>query len=201
LSAGAFAAFVPWLILSRKRHNLLAKYRRQLPEAASLIARSLRAGHALPTGLGMVADEFESPIGPAFAEVVEEINYGGSINDALKKLSLRFDIQETHFFTMGVALQRETGGNLAEILDNLARIIRERFRLENKVKILSAESRLTAWAMAIIPFLVLVLLHLINPKHTQFLMEDPTGRTAVLVALVMIALGVLVMRKMINFKI
>ena len=201
MAAGVFAAFVPWLILLRRRNGLLEKYRRQLPEAASLIARSLRAGHALPTGLGMVAEEFGSPIGPAFAEVVEEINYGGSINDALKNLSLRFDIQETHFFTMGVALQRETGGNLAEILDNLAGIIRERFRLENKVKILSAESRLTAWAMAIIPFVVLVALHIINPKHTQFLMEDPTGRTAVLVALIMIALGVLMMRKMINFKI
>ena len=201
IAAALLVAFIPWLILMRKRHNLFQRFKKQLPEAAGLIARSLRAGHSLPAGMGLVAEEFASPIGPAFGEVMEEINYGGNMTDALKKISLRFNSQEAHFFVMGVTLQRETGGNLAEILDNLASIIRERFRLETKVRILSAESRLTAWAMAIIPFFVFFILHLINPKHTQFLMEDPTGRTAALIALILIGLGIFIMRKMINFKI
>ena len=199
--AALLVAVLPWLILMRKRHNLFEQFKKQLPEAAGLIARSLRAGHSLPAGMGLVAEEFASPIGPAFGEVMEEINYGGSMTDALKKISLRFESQEAHFFVMGVTLQRETGGNLAEILDNLADIIRERFRLETKVKILSAESRLTAWMMAIIPFFVFFILHILNPKHTRFLMEDPTGRIAALIALIMIGVGIFIMRKMINFKI
>jgi tight adherence protein B len=201
IGAALLIAVIPWLILMRKRHNLFQRFKRQLPEAAGLIARSLRAGHSLPTGMGMVAEEFGSPIGPVFREAIEEINYGGSVTEALKKIGLRFDSQETHFFVMGVALQRETGGNLSEILDNLSRMIRERFRLEAKIKILSTESKWTAWAMAIIPIVLFIILHFINPKHTQFLMEDPTGRTALLIAIIFAGLGAIVMRKMVNFKV
>jgi len=201
ITAALLIAALPWLILMRKRHNLYQRFKRQLPEAAGLISRSLRAGHSLPTGMGMVAEEFGSPIGPVFREVIEDINYGGSVTEALKKISLRFDSQETHFFIMGVALQRETGGNLSEILDNLSRMIRERFRLEAKIKILSTESKWTAWAMFLIPVVLFIILHFINPEHTRFLMEDPTGRTALLIALILTGLGGIIMRKMINFNV
>ncbi len=201
IAGAVLFTFIPWLVLLRKRRILFEKFKRQLPEAANLIARSLRAGHSLPAGIGMVAEEFDSPIGPVFKEVVEEINYGGSVTDALRKVSRRFDTQETHFLVMGVTLQRETGGNMAEILDNLSKIMRERFRLEARIKILSAEAKWTAWGMLIVPVALFVIMHIIRREHTEFLLTDPIGRMALTTAVILTTLGFLVMRKMINFKI
>ncbi len=135
------------MILRRKRSKRVLQLERQLPDAADLIGRALRAGHSFPAALGMVGEELPNPLGGEFALAFDEINYGVSMNDALLNMVNRVPVDDLRYFVIAVLIQREAGGNLAEILGSISSIIRERLKLLGKVRVLSAEGRLSAWIL------------------------------------------------------
>jgi len=194
-------AIIPFFYLCRKKKKRMEKFQRQLPEGLELIARSLKAGHSFPSGMKLAADEFDDPLGPEFDETLNEINFGVSVPDALKNLTDRIDCHDLKFFVISVILQRETGGNLAEIIESLAYIIRERFKLYGKVKILAAEGKLSAIILCAIPFLLIIALRFINPDYINTLFTEPAGRIMAGIAACMMVMGILVMKKMVNIKV
>lgn len=191
-------AYLPYLHLLVKRKERMAKFEKQLPDALDLIARALRAGHAFTSGMKLVSEEFTDPIGPEFEETLDEINFGASVADALKNLIKRVECVDLKFFVVSVILQRETGGNLAEIIESLAHLLRERFKFRRKVRILSAEGKLNAVILLALPFIMFAALLVINPEYMQVLILDPIGRTVSMVAIVMMAIGVFFIRRIID---
>jgi tight adherence protein B len=201
---GAAAAVVtggiPLLYLRFKKKRRVEKFKRQLPEGLDLIARALKAGHAFTSGMDLVAEEFDDPLGPEFDKTLDEINFGVSVQDALKSLAGRIDCPDLKYFVVSVILQRETGGNLAEIITTIARLIRERFRLEGKIRTLTAESRLSALILSVLPFVIVSALLLMNPEYMNSLFTEPMGRIMAGIAMIMVFLGIFVMRRMARMK-
>jgi tight adherence protein B len=179
----------------------MKKFQGQLPDALELIARALRAGHAFSSGMKLAADEFDDPLGPEFEQTLDEINFGISVPDALKNLSSRIDCPDLKYFVVSVILQRETGGNLAEIIESIAYLIRERFKLHGRVRVLAAEGKLSATILMILPFLIVVALRFINPELISTLFTDPIGRVVVAAGAFWMIIGVLVMKRMIDIKV
>ena len=199
--AGACLGCLPlWHILKKKRKRM-EKFQGQLPEALDLVARALRAGQALSGALKMVADEMDDPIGDEFDKTLNEINFGVGVPEALKNLANRVDCLDLKFFVIAVVIQRETGGNLAEILENIARIIRERFRLHGRIRILAAEGKLSAIILTGLPFITAFVLFLANPEYIKILIRDPFGRILAGLALSLMILGIISMKKMIAIKV
>jgi len=197
----ATVAIIPFFFLVKKKKRRMAKLLRQLPEAMELIARALRAGHSFSTGMKLAADEFDDPIGPEFSEVLDEINFGISVADALKNLASRMECPDLKYFVVSVILQRETGGNLAEIMDTIAYLIRERFKLQGKIRVLSAEGKISALCLCLLPFVVVIVLRFINPKYIETLIIDPVGRILASVSLCLMVAGVFVMRRIIDITV
>ena len=175
LLIAALAGVSPFLYLQIKRSRRIEKFERQLPDALDLIARSLKAGHALISGMKMIADEFDDPMGPEFEETTEEINFGCNFADALKNMIGRINCPDFSFFVATIILQRESGGNLAETVESLADLIRERFKFRGKIRTLSAEGRMTAGVLVVMPFLVAAGVLLMNPKYLKLLYTEPAG--------------------------
>ena len=148
-----------------------------------------------------MGEEFGDPIGTEFERTVNEINFGVAVPEALKALARRVDCNDLKFFVMSVIIQRETGGNLAEILENIARLIRERFKLHGRIRVLSAEGKLSAIILVAIPFFLGFVLSIINPEYINTLFEDPIGIVLVVFACVMMALGILMMKKMVAIRV
>jgi len=192
---------VPLLFVLFAKAKRIEKFNSQLPEALDLIARSLRAGHAFSAGLKTVADEMRDPLGTEFYRTLNEINFGVSVPDALKNLSDRIDCPDLKIFTISVIIQRETGGNLAEILENNGRIIRERFKFQGKVKVLAAPGKLSAIVIFLLPFVLALILSIINPAYLNHLILDPVGQTAIVFGLLLMILGAVVMKKIVNIKV
>lgn len=195
------AGMLPTLIMRRARSRRLLKLERQLPDAADLIARALRAGHSFPSALGMVGDEMPEPLGGEFRLAFDEINYGVSMNDALLNIVNRVPISDLRYFVIAVLIQREAGGNLAEILGSIAGIIRERLKLLGKVRVLSAEGRLSAWILALLPFVLVGIISLLNPGFMRTFWEDPMGIKLAGLSAVMMLFGILWMRKVIRIHV
>jgi tight adherence protein B len=198
---GLLIGLIPYFIASARRRQRMRKFERQLPDALDLVARSLRAGHAFSGGLQMVADEFDRPLGIEFQRTIAQINLGVSIEQALKNLALRIDCPDLKFFAVSVIIQRESGGNLAEILESIASLIRGRFKLRGRIRTLTAEGKLSAGILVAIPFLVAFTLFFLNREYITLLFTDPTGRMLVVIALLMMALGIAWMKKMITLKV
>ena len=194
-------AGTPFFYLCLKKKKRMEKFQRQLPEGLELIARSLKAGHAFPSSMKMAADEFDDPLGPEFEETINEINFGVNVPDALKNLTERVNCADLKFFVISVILQRETGGNLAEIIESLAYIIRERFKLYGKIRTLAAEGKLSAIILGSLPFVVMIALHFTSPAYIRVLFTDPAGKIILGISAFMMALGILVMKKMVNIKV
>jgi tight adherence protein B len=188
-----------YLLLKKKKR--IARFEAQLPEALDLIARALRSGHAFASGMKMVAEEFVSPLGPQFRETMEEIHYGASTEDALKSLTQRVDCPDLKYFVISIILQRETGGNLAEIIESIGYIIRERFKLQGKIKILTAEAKFSALILISLPFIAVIAMHFLNPDYINTLLSTKLGRMLIGTALSMMFVGVLVMKKMIKIRV
>jgi tight adherence protein B len=201
LLVGALLAGIPFSYLLIKKKNRMHKFLRQLPEALDLIGRGLRAGHAFTTGLKLAAENFGDPLGPEFDETLDEINFGVSVPDALKNLAQRVDCPDLKFFVVSVVIQRETGGNLAEIIENIARIVRERFKFEDKLRVLSAEARFSAKVLVAFPFLILIALRFMNPEYVNLLFEDPIGTKMLAVAGFMMVFGIFVMVRMVKIRV
>jgi tight adherence protein B len=192
---------IPFFYIYLKKKRRMEKFQRQLPDALDLIARALKAGHAFTGGLRMVAEEFGDPIGTEFEKTLNEINFGVGIPEALKNLPSRVDCPDLKFFITSVILQRETGGNLAEILAKITYLIRERFKLQNRVQVLSAEGKLSAILLVAIPFVIALALAALNPAYIKTLFVDPIGKIFVAFALIMMIIGIFVMKRMIQIKV
>jgi tight adherence protein B len=195
------AATLPFLYLLLRKSARRATFERQFPEALELLARSMRAGHSLPSGMKLVADEFGDPIGPEFARTIEEINFGISIPDALHKLSSRIDCPDLRYFIVAVIIQRETGGNLAEIIEKIASLIRARFVLKGKIRSLSAEGRLSAIVLVGLPIFLAVYLFFFQRQYISTLATDPIGHAMVAGAILMMVTGSVVMHRMVQIKV
>jgi tight adherence protein B len=191
----------PFLYLMHLKQKRLQRLRKQLPEALDLISRALKAGHAFTGGMRLAADEFDDPIGPEFAEVLDEINFGVSVPVALRNLANRVQVPEIKYFVIGVILQRETGGNLAELMDILAGLLRERFIFDGKVRTLSAEGKLSAVVLVCLPFFIITYLKLTQPDYMDLLFTDPIGRVMMVVAAIMMLVGIFVMTRMVKIEV
>lgn len=201
LVGALFFGMLPVFYLRRKKRKRMERFQEQLPNALELIARSLRAGHAFSGGLKMVADEFADPIGPEFDKTVDEINFGVDFTQALKNLSSRIDCDDLKYFIISVTLQRETGGNLTEILDNIAFLIRERFKLQGKVKALAAEGKFSAYILIGLPIFIALAVFFLNRGYINILLTDPIGKGLIAAAIIMMILGMIVIKGMINIKV
>ncbi len=193
--------YLPYWLLKFKRKLRLRKFEKQLPEALDLLARGLKAGHAFASGLQIVGSEMPNPIGVEFFKTFKEYNHGMDLNNALVNLCRRVELRELRFFTTAVMIQRETGGNLVEILEKIAGLIRERFKLRNQIKALTAEGRLSGMILVLLPPVVFIIMSRINPDYTMLLVNHPLGRKVSMIALTFQGLGVLAIRKIVNIKV
>jgi tight adherence protein B len=196
-----FLGIFPFIYVYIKKKRRMEKFQRQLPDALDLIARALKAGHAFTGGLKMVGDEIGDPVGTEFEKTLREINFGSGIPESLKNLSDRVDCPDLRFFIISVIIQRETGGNLAEILGKIAYLIRERFKLQSRVQVLASEGKLSAIILIAIPFVIALALSVLNPVYVKTLFIDPVGQGLVAFALLMMIIGIVVMKRMIEIKV
>ena len=191
----------PCMVVLRARAARLQKIEAQLPEAADFLARALRAGHSFSNVLQMVGDELNEPISGEFKMAHEEINYGVPMNEALQNLAARIPLTDLRYLVIAVLVQRESGGNLAEVLVSIARIIRARLKLLGQVRVLSAEGRMSAWVLGLMPVVMIGVMALVNPQYIRLLWTDPSGIKLLWYAAGMVALGVVWMRKVIRIRI
>lgn len=192
---------LPLLWLLQKRKKRIKRFNEQLPEALELLSRSLRAGHSLAAGFGLIASEMQDPIGSEFGRSFEEQNLGITLEEALEGMTERVPNMDLRFFATAVMLQRQTGGDLAEILDKIGTLIRDRFKLAGAIQALTGEGRLSGVVLLGLPPTLFVVMLYLNYEYAMVLMRDETGRMLMGVALVMQFLGALVIRKIINIKV
>lgn len=197
---GIAAGSLPLLFLRYKRNNRLQKFERQLPEALDLITRALRAGHAFSAALKMAGEEMAEPIAGELATVHDEVNFGVSLERALTHLSERVPLTDLRYFVVAVLIQRESGGNLTEILGNLSQLIRERLKLMGKVRVLSSEGRLSAWILAVMPFFLAGVMNLVNPEFMRPLWTDPIGHSIIKWTLGLMFVGILIMSRIVKIR-
>lgn len=200
LVAGLLTGVVPVAVLRFMRTRRLSKFEEQFPEAVDLIARALRAGHAFPTGIQMVADELPPPAGPEFKLLYERQNYGAQLPDALRTFAQRIPLIDARFFVTAVLTQRESGGNLSEVLDRLASVMRERFRIRRDVSVRSAHGRITAYVLAAMPPALAGMMFINSPDQLQILTSDPLGVRMILAGVVLEVIGVLVIRRLVDIE-
>ena len=200
LPAGALAAFIPVNFVKFRRTRRMRQFEEQFPEALDLLARALRAGHAFTTGIDMVATEMVAPIGPEFRTLYDQQNYGMAMPDALRLFARRIPVLDARFFVTAVLIQRESGGNLSEVLDNLAGVMRERFRVKRQMRVLSAHGRITGWILAGLPPALALVLFTINQDHRTLMFGDPLGQKMMMAAVTLQIIGTLIMRKIINIE-
>lgn len=198
---GLAATGLPMLYLLGKKRKRLARIEEQLPDALDLMSRALRAGHALPSAIKMVGDEMVDPIASEFSIMFDEVNYGIPIGDALKNLSTRVPSMDVGYFVVAVQIQRETGGNLTEILGNIAAIVRDRLKLFGQIRTFSAEGRLSAWILTLLPFCMAAVINILNPGFMKVLWTDPLGPRIIGVMVALMLIGIFWMRKIIRIRV
>jgi tight adherence protein B len=195
------AAFIPYLWMRRRRTRRLYAFESELPEAIDLLGRAIRAGHPLSSGMKMVADETGEPISGEFRRTFEENRFGVPFEDAIQEMSDRVDIVDVRILVTAILIQREVGGNLAEVLDNLASVIRARFTIRRQLRVYTAQGRMSGYVLAALPIVVGTLIYLLNPEYGKLMFVHPLGRVLLGVAVVMQVIGFLWIRKIINIDI
>jgi tight adherence protein B len=195
------AAAVPLLYLRQRVHQRLLRLDAQLPGALDLMAQALRAGHAFPNALKLVGEEMAEPIGVEFGKTFDEVNFGISMKDALLNLTARAPVPDLRYFVIAVLIQRETGGNLAELLTGIASIIRSRHKLAGTIRVLSAEGKLSAWVLCLLPFAVAFVISIINPGFMNVLFTDPQGQRLLLSSAVMMIIGIVWTWRLIKLRV
>lgn len=198
--AGALLACGPYVYLRWQRARRLMAFEEKFPEALDLIARALRAGHAFTSGLAMAADEMPDPIGPEFRLLYERQNFGMPLSDALRSFAERVPLLDARFFATAVLTQREAGGNLSEVLDNLSKVVRERFKVKRQIRVVSAHARMTGWVLVGLPPAVAMALLFLSPENTKLLVTDPLGVKMVATAVVLQILGGLTVKRLVNIE-
>jgi tight adherence protein B len=187
--------------LRHKRNARIYKFEEHFPEALDLLSRGIRAGHAFSAGMKMVAEELGEPVGPEFRKAFDEQNFGLPLKDSLNNLCLRMPLLDVRFFSTAVLIQRETGGNLSEILDNLAHVVRERFKIRRQVRVHTAHGRFTGYVLLGLPAFLAVALSFINPDHMKLLFEDRIGKMMILGSIVMQAIGYFWIKQVIKIEV
>jgi tight adherence protein B len=198
---GIALGFIPFTALFLKRKRRLASFGKQLPEALELIGRALRAGHSLASGFKLVADEMPAPIGIEFERCYEAQNLGVPLEDAIEEMTIRVPNLDLRFFATAVILQRQTGGDLAEILDKIGHLVRERFIIWGQIQSLTGEGRLSGIVLLALPPALFVVMWYLNPGYSMTLFTDPMGHQMLAGAIVMQIFGALVIRKIVNIKV
>ncbi len=199
VGVAASGAPVAWVVWQRK--SRLHKFEAVFPETLEFISRSMRAGHAFSVSLEMIHREFQEPVSGEFKRTFEEHNLGLPLETALQKFAVRVPSLDVHFFVSAVLLQKRTGGNLAEILDKLAYVMRERFKLRGRIKAVSAHGRMTATALSAIPIAVAVLMFFTNPDYVTFFFTDEVGNMMLGAGVLLQLIGYLVMKKIVNIEV
>jgi tight adherence protein B len=188
-------------VLNVKRNRRMRTFEEQFPEGLDLISRALKAGHAFATGLKMVADEMPEPVGPEFRKTFDEQNFGLPMKDALENLTYRMPLLDVRFFATAVLIQRETGGNLSEILENLAHVVRERFKILRQVRVYTAHGRFTGYVLLALPAVLCIALSFINPDHMNLLFRHRIGQMLLVVALVLQMIGYIWIKQVIKIEV
>jgi tight adherence protein B len=197
---GVAAGFLPLFCALYKRSARFRRFNLQLPDAIDLISRALRAGHALPATLVLVADEMADPLGTEFRRTADELNYGLPFREALLNLNRRFPVRDLQFMVSAILVQKETGGNLAELLDKTASVLRARLQLQQKVKVHTAQGRMTGAILFALPFLCFLLLNIVKPGYGDPLFENEAGRKMIYGTLVSMTIGAFVIRRIVRVK-
>ena len=198
---GLVAFLSPYSFLYVKRKRQFQKFTAVLPDAMDLVSRALRAGHSLTAALDLVGQEIADPVGKEFRRVSEEQNLGLPLRDALLNLSERVPIPDVRFLVAAMLIQRETGGNLVEVLDKTTSLLRDRIRLQGEVRIYTAQGRLTGWILCLLPVFMFFTLTVINPTYTAPLLNQPLGQHLLMTGAVFMLLGILVIRKIVQIKV
>jgi tight adherence protein B len=201
LAAAAVGAILPYLVAVNRRKKRLAAFEGQLPNAVDLMGRALRAGHPLSSGLRMVADESQDPLAVEFRQVFEEQRFGMPFEESLVALAERVPLVDVRILVTAILVQREVGGNLAEILDKIAYVVRERFTLRRQLRVITAEGRMSMWVLMSLPVGVGGILYLMNPAYVLTLFQDPIGHVMLYAAVVMGFLGFLWIRRIVDIEI
>ncbi|MGF2686237.1 type II secretion system F family protein [Marinobacter sp. DUT-3] len=201
LALSPLGAAIPFLYLRRKRSQRIAKIEEQLPDVVDVIIRALRAGHPFIEAIRLVSTEMPSPVKEEFQTTFNEINYGGDVRIALFGLLQRVPSVLIMALITAVLVQRESGGNLAEVLEKIASVIRGRFRFQRRVRTLSAEGRVSAWVLTLTPFVLFLMITLVNPGYMPMLTENPRGGDIILTSLILIVVGVFWIKKILNIKV
>ena len=191
----------PIIFLMRRRSLRIARFEEQFPDALDLMARAIRAGHAFQTAMGMVADEVTAPVGPEFKKAFDEQNFGLPLRDALNGLAERTPLLDIRFFVTAVTIQRESGGNLSEILENLAHVVRERFKIRRQVRTHTAHGRFTGYVLLALPAGLAVALSRISPDQMQLLFREPMGQMMLAGAVVLQTIGYFWIRQVIKIEV
>jgi len=192
---------IPYSYASFRRNKRFEKFEELFPEAIDTLARAVRAGHAFTTALEMITNEVAEPVAGEFRQLYEEQKFGMPVRDALMNLTDRIPLVDVKFFVTAVMLQRETGGNLAEILDNLSYVIRERFKIQRQVRVYTAQGRLTMALLMGMPPIIVVVMMLLNPSFIRPLFQDPIGHTLLVLGIILQTLGYFVIRKIIRIQV
>ncbi len=198
----ALAVFVlPVVYLFRRRQKRLKKLMSQLPDVFELLGQALRAGHSLASGMQLVAKELPEPAGTEFGRVFHEQNLGLKVEDALRNMADRVEVLDVRFFVTAVLIQRQVGGDLAEVLDKIGAVIRERIKLFGTVQALTAEGRLSGYVLLALPVIVFLVMLQINRDYAQLLFNDPLGKMMLTIAIVMQLMGWAMIKKIVNIKV
>ena len=201
IGAALLGATLPIIWLKIKRRQRLRRFEEQFPEALDLLSRAIRAGHAFQTAMGMVADELPVPVGVEFKKSFEQQNFGLPLKEALNQLTERVPLMDVKFFVTAVSIQRETGGNLAEILDNLANVVRERFKILRQVRTHTAHGRFTGYVLLALPAALAVALSFISPEHIRSLFTTKMGQTMLIGGVVMQTIGFFWIQRVIKIEV
>jgi tight adherence protein B len=200
LCAGLATPLLPYAYLRTAARTRLKGFEELFPEALDLMARALRGGHTLTTALAMIADEIPDPVKAEFRAVYEQHNYGLPMPQVLRGLADRIPLMDVRFFVTAVITQRETGGNLAEVLDNLAAVTRDRFRVRRQIHVLTAQGRMTGWILGLFPVVLGLVLYLVNPTHMGAFASDPLGARLLEIAAVLQLAGFFMIRKIVQVE-
>ncbi len=201
LVLGLVSANGPYFYLLMKRKARLNRFEAVLPDAIDLMGRALRAGHAVTAAIEMVAREIPDPVGAEFRRVFEEQNFGLPIREALVNFAKRVPVPDLRFLVTAMLVQKETGGNLAEVLDKTGAVIRERSRLLGQLRIYTAQGRMTGWILGLLPFIVFGLMNFMNHSYARIMIDDPAGRKAIWIGLGLMSIGVWMIRKIVDIRV
>jgi len=195
---GLLGAYLPFALLSFKCSRRIEAFNKALPESIDMMGRSLRAGHSLVAAIAIVAEQAPEPARMEFGEVYKKQNYGLPFRDALMQLLERVPSQDLRVLVTGILVQKDTGGNLAEILDRILFVIKERVRIQGEIRTQTAQGRLTGWILCALPFVMMALINIMNPGYSKVLFTDPLGKKILYAGLVLLVIGGLIIRSIVN---